>query len=314
MDLSLESDIPIVYTMRWIGTATFRSVKEVVKATAFPVDRADSKRRFLLIYLTRLFFFVGVRLWKDNCPRQAAALSYQTVLSMVPLLAVALATTTWLNLGEFKEHLTAFAATHLMPSSAQSVGAFIIESASSVRLQAMGVVGGFSVLVLSVLLLFTIESAINEIFRCTRKRPLWARLLTVLLLLILGPPALVLSLYFTGRLVFFRHLVSGLMPLVFTVIPIFFAYWLVPRTPIRLRNALVASIITGILLEGLKIGFAFYVTHLGQTLSYLYGAVAILPLAMVWIYLTWLIFLFGAELNAALHEVKRRDQFLGGAF
>lgn len=300
--------------MRWLSTSTFRSVKEVVKATAFPRDRADSKRRFILIFLTRLFFFVGVRLWKDNCPRQAAALSYQTVISLVPLLAAALATTTWLNLGAFQDHLIAFASTHLMPRSAESVGTYIIESAKSVRLHAIGVAGGLSVLVFSVVLLFTIESTVNEIFRCTRKRPLWARLLVVLLLLVLGPPALGLSLYFTGRLVFFSYLTGWLMPLVFTLIPILFIYWLVPRTPIRFRNALIASVTTGILLEGLKIGFAFYVSHVGQTLSYLYGTVAILPLAMVWIYLNWLIFLFGAELSAALHEVKRRDQFLGASF
>ena len=61
--------------------------------------------------------------------------------------------------------------------------------------------------------------------------------------------------------------------------------------------------------EMFKIGFAIYARHLGQTLSYVYGTFAILPLFMVWMYMAWLIFLFGAELNAAFHEVKRHDRF-----
>ena len=58
-------------------------------------------------------------------------------------------------------------------------------------------------------------------------------------------------------------------------------------------------------------GFALYARHLGVTLSYVYGTMAILPLFMIWVYLAWIIFLFGAELNAALHEVKRHDTFEG---
>jgi membrane protein len=68
-------------------------------------------------------------------------------------------------------------------------------------------------------------------------------------------------------------------------------------------------VIAGVMLEIVKLGFALYARHLGATLSYIYGTVAILPLFMIWIYLAWLIFLFGAELNAALHEVKRHDRF-----
>ena len=58
----------------------------MARATVFPADWEDSRRRFVLVYLIRLLSLVGSRLWRDRCPRQAAALAYQTVLSLVPLL------------------------------------------------------------------------------------------------------------------------------------------------------------------------------------------------------------------------------------
>ena len=154
-----------------------------------------------------------------------------------------------------------------------------------------------------------VRSNINEIFRCKRQRPIVARLITALVLLTLAPAAMGISLYLTGKLLVLPALITTLMPLIFTILPLFLCYWLVPHTEIRLRYALVSAIAAGILLEGLKVGFAFYVKHVGATLSSIYGAFTILPLAMIWIYLTWIIFLFGAELNASLHEVRRRDQF-----
>jgi membrane protein len=68
-------------------------------------------------------------------------------------------------------------------------------------------------------------------------------------------------------------------------------------------------VFAGVLLEIFKTAFAFYAKHLGETLSYIYGTFAILPLFMIWLYLAWVIFLFGAELNAALHEVSHYDRF-----
>ncbi len=294
---------------RWTPTSLFRNVKDVVRATTFPTHRAGSKRHFVLIYAVRLLFLVGRRLWVDNCPRHAAALAYQTMLSLVPLLAVAVAVTTLFELVEYQEHLARFAEGHLMPDAAGAVGRYIIETASRVRLTTLGIFGGAMLLVVSSMLILTVERTVNEIFRCSHLRPFWARLSISIVLLALAPVAFGLSLYYTGKLVALPALFSTVKPLAFSITALFLCYWLIPRTKITLRNALVAAGVTGLLLDALKIGFAFYVKYLGATLSYLYGTFAILPLAMIWIYLMWLIFLFGAELTAALHEVKQRDLF-----
>lgn len=285
------------------------AARDVARATAFPEDKGDSRRRFVAIYLVRLFFLVGRRLWRDNCQRHAAALAYQTVLSLVPMLALAVAVTTLLELVEYREHIAKFAEGHLMPEAARSVGQYVVEAASSVRLTALGIAGGGSLLILSAMLLLSVERTVNDIFRCARQRPFWKRLAISLLLLVAIPVVFGLSLYYTGRLLVLPRLFGTVKPLVFSVATLLLCYWLIPRPKIRFKNALISAIAAGIVLEALKIGFAFYVRYLSATLSYLYGTFAILPVAMIWIYLMWLIFLFGAELNAALHEVRHHESF-----
>jgi membrane protein len=250
-------------------------------------------------------------LWTDKCQRLAAALAYQTVLSLVPLIAVVVSVTTILHLETLNRYMTDFLQANLVPEAASSVGGYVIDLATGVRPHALGVVGGVTLVVLSVMLLFTVEQSINEIYRCNRPRDLWIRILVSLVLLAIAPSALGLSLYFTGKLVLMAQSVSAVAPVTITVVMLFLCYWLLPHTEVRLRFAAISALVTGVLLEALQFGFAVYVQYLGKTLSYVYGTFAILPLSMIWIYLAWLVFLFGAELGAALHEVKYHNHFVG---
>ncbi len=295
--------------MRFFSRSFFDNAGEMARATVFPTDLVDSKRRFVLVYALRLVFLVGRRLWQDNCPRQAGALAYQTMLSLVPLLAVSVFVMTRLNLSEYMEQLNRLTASYLVPDTAEAVGRYIIDSASGVRIRALGIAGAVGLLALSVTLLLTIERAVNEIFRCTKSRPMWRRILTALVLLVVGPAALALSAYLTGRVLVLPGFLSALKPLAVSVPALLVCYTLIPKTRIQMKFSIPAAVVAAILLEGLKLGFTFYVRHLGASLSYLYGTFAILPLAMIWIYVSWLIFLFGAELSAALHEVAHHGRF-----
>ena len=292
----------------WRSRNILDKAGDLARATVFPTDLSHSKRQFVAVYLLRLLFLVGRRLWRDNCPRQAAALAYQTVLSLVPLLAVSISFATLINLAEYQTYLTQFAAEHLMPASADKVTTFVIDAANGVKIRALGIFGLVGLVVLSTMLLFTIEGAINEIFRCPKGRPLYKRLLIALLLLTVAPLAMAVSIYFTGRLVIIPGLFSSVKPLLPTILALFAFYKLIPNTRVHGLHAFAAAVTTSILLELLKVGFAVYVKQIGDTLSYLYGTFAIMPLAMVWIYMAWVVFLFGAELAASLHEVREHDK------
>ncbi|MCP4674964.1 MAG: YihY/virulence factor BrkB family protein [Deltaproteobacteria bacterium] len=285
---------------------------EIARATVFPMDQAGSKRRFVLIYIVRLFFLVGRRLWRDKCPRQSAALAFQTLLSIVPLLAVAVAVASTLDLDIYRERMMDYLEAHLLPASASAVGRQVVELAGGVRPKTLGIAGGATLVFLAMTLLFNVERVVNEIFRCQRPRRFWTRGIIALFLLLGAPVAFGLSLYFTRDLLTLPHFLNAGLPLLFTILTLFLSYWLLPHTKISIRHATVAALSAGVFFEGFKVGFAFYAQHLGATLNYVYGTFAILPLFMVWMYMAWLIFLFGAELNAALHEVRRHDRFMNG--
>jgi membrane protein len=282
---------------------------EVARATVFPVDLATSKRRFALIFAVRLLFLVGRRLWRDKCPRQAAALSYQTFLSLVPMLALAIAFGYALGLDAYVDRVIAFLEGQLLPETAAEIGDRIRGIAGAVRPGALGGVGGATLAVLAVMLLLTVDRAVNEIFRCSVARRIVPRIFTGLALLLLAPLAFGLSLYYTGRLFTLPRFATALLPLAFTTTALFLCYWLLPRTKVLVRHSFVAAATAGVLFEAVKLGFAIYAQHAGLALSPVYGTLVILPLFMVWVYVAWLIFLFGAELSAALHEVRRHDLF-----
>ncbi len=295
--------------MNWLNRLLSVSLSDIARATAFPREYASSKRQFVLIYFIRLCFLVGRRLWHDKCPRKAAALSFQTMVSLLPLTVVIVAVASTFELDAYEERLTGFLEANLMPHAASSVGRQVLEMARDIQPGTLGLVGGISLVLIAMSLLFSIEEIINDIFRRIRSRPLLRRVFTALILIIVAPIAFGVSLYFTGNLLFLPKMINTGLPLLFTILSLFFCYWLLPHTKISIGLSIVSAILAGVLLEAVKIGFAFYVKHIGITISYVYGAFAILPLFMIWTYLAWLIFLFGAEFNAALHEVRHHERF-----
>jgi membrane protein len=285
------------------------TVRDVARSTVFPVDLASSKRRFVLIYFVRLCFLVGRRFWSGHCPRHAAALSFQTLLSMVPLLAVALVVATALDMGQYQDRMITFLQANLVPSAAREVVQQVIQLGSAFRTKTLGIVSGTTLVIIAITLLFTVEGTINEIFGYSKRRKFVRRLIIAFTVLLFAPLALGLSIYLTGELLILPRFASASIPLLLTITALFFCYWLLPPVTVQLRHSLISAAIAGVIFEITKVGFAFYTRYLGETLSYVYGTFAILPLFMVWLYLAWIIFLFGAEFNAALHEVRYHNRF-----
>ncbi len=283
---------------------------EVTRSTIFPRDLANSRRQFVLIFIIRLFFLVGRRLWNDRCPRDAAALSYQTLVSLVPLLFIAMAITGFLNMDFYVEEAIHFVEHNLLPDAAGKASAYIRGTASSIRPGPLGFAGAAGFLVIAMTLFINVEQVVNDIFRCRAHRAILLRIFLSLLLVLAVPGALSYSVYHSGRLLFST---SGafqiLLPAAFLIASLFLCYWLLPHQKIQKSWAAVSALVTGIGMELARWGFTVYAGYVGGTLSYVYGTMAILPLFLVWVYLMWLIFLFGAELNASLHEVKHYDRF-----
>lgn len=252
------------------------------------------------------------RFAEDQAPQRAAALTYTTLLAIVPLLAISFAAFSAFPAYEgMREQLQGFIFENFVPQ----VGPVVLEHlrefvGKTGRLTAIGII---FLVVTAVMLLSTISSAFNAIWRVRQSRSLLLRL-PVYWLILTAPPILMaaamsLSGYlftvaqasgvetFTGPLIRLALLVPPLLQ----TIGLFLLYIFAPNYPVRWRDALVGGVTAGLVLELLKKGFGLYVTYF-PTYQTIYGALATFPIFLLWIYVAWMVVLFGAEMAAALPE------------
>ena len=87
-------------------------------------------------------------------------------------------------------------------------------------------------------------------------------------------------------------------------------FLVMPAASVRRRDAVMGGLVAAVLLEGLKKGFGFYVTHF-PTYETIYGVMATIPIFLMWVYLSWMVILFGAEVAAALPEWRAGARRIG---
>jgi len=179
-----------------------------------------------------------------------------------------------------------------------------------------GVGFGFLVVV-AVMMMVNIDHAINAIWRVRRKRGPLAMFLMYWAILTLGPLLIGISMAVTPLLVsipFFtettasqemRSYLLALMPLLASMVAFTLLYALVPNRRVPFLHALAGGVLAALLFELAKHGFAFYLTNF-PTYEAIYGALAVIPIFLVWIYLSWVIALLGAEFAYCL--IIFRDQ------
>jgi membrane protein len=169
----------------------------------------------------------------------------------------------------------------------------------------IGPVGGVLLIWTAVGLLSALESSLNRIFGAARSRSVARRLLLYWSALTLGPVTLAAASYMGEKMIaLFGHTpgVSWLLvaagrvgPIVVGVLMIAALYKLLPNTAVRWRSALGGAAVATVLWLVAKWGFAYYVERLVLK-GNLYGVLGVLPLFLLWLYYSWLILLFGAEL------------------
>ena len=256
------------------------------------------------------------RFGEDRCSRAAGALSFTSLLSIVPLTAVVFGMLSifpvfQLWMGTIQD----FVYGNFVPSSGEVVQKYLEQfSKQAGRLTAFGLL---FVIVTAIMMMATIEQTFNDIWRVQQPRKLLQRFLTYWTILTLGPFLIGVSLSLTSQLFSLqmfsdRGVFSGLrgvavqvLPMVFETLTFFLLYTLVPNAPVKLRHALAGAACAALLFELAKHGFAYYVTNV-QTYQTIYGAVAVLPIFQVWIYLSWLVILLGAVVTAQLNDRQAR--------
>lgn len=256
--------------------------------------------------------FLWHRFLDDSCFESAGALAYTTMFALVPFAAVVFVVLAAFPVfDEWTARLTDFVFTNFVPDSARVVEKYLQDFALSAReLSSTGVV---ALLVSVVLTMWSIEQAFNRIWRVPAPRPKLMRFLVYWTLLTLGSLIMVLAMATTSAL-FSLPALSGeeardvtgqllvYLPTLLEFLAFTLAYWLIPHRPVPLRFAVAGGLLAMLLFEALQWAFAIYLRN--ASFGQLYGALAVLPIFLVWLYASWLVVLLGASLAASLSAFR----------
>jgi membrane protein len=283
---------------------------------ALPTRLTAATGRLSLGDVGRLARYTVNRFLDDNALQLAGSLTYTTLLSLVPAAVVGFATLAGVPaFAPLREAILEAVFTNLLPSAMDALrGEFDRFSENAGKLGLAGLIG---MMVTAVLTLSAIEGAFNTIWRAREKRGLASRLAIYWAFLTLGPLLFGASISLTS-LVFTTARSAGidgfapawLRPAAFAppaIAWIGFAwlYFTLPNRAVHLVHALIGGAVAALLFEGLKRGFAWYIVTF-PTYQAIYGALAIVPILLVWTYLAWTVTLFGAVVTASLPEWRHR--------
>lgn len=254
--------------------------------------------------------FLWRRFLDDNLFQAAGSLAYTTAFALVPLAVVVLGVLSAFPVfRDLSGQLVDYVLSNFVPSAADAIEARLDKlSENTSKLTAAGTVA----LVISLLVtLNSVESTFNRIWRVASARPRLSRYLVYWTVLTLGTLLAAASLSVSARFFAMKLFVEttqgqwianfslGMAPVLIELAVVVLAYRVVPHHTVKWRHAIAGAVLAVALLELVKAGLGLY---LGSFEGYqnLYGAMAFIPILMLWIFLGWVAILLGASLASSM--------------
>lgn len=258
----------------------------------------------------RFLTLVTTRFIEDQGLANAASLTYTTLLSLVPLMTVSLAIFAAFPISDrVALEVQNFVFANFLPNSGAVLQRYFQEfSNKAAHLTGPGFV---SLIVVALLLMENIDRAFNRIWRSPHQRRPVAKFLEYWAVLTLGPILIGLSMAVTSYLIsipIFSDAAATLdgvnrwlkiTPLLASIVAFTLLYAIVPNRWVSLPHALAGAVLAAVLFEGVKQAFANYLT-IFSTYEAIYGALAMVPIFLVWVYSSWAVTLLGAEFACCL--------------
>jgi len=266
-----------------------------------------------------LLHFTWCRFIEDRCMQTAGALAYTSIFALVPLTAAVLGILAAFPVfAGWRDSITAWMFVNFVPATGDAVQGYITEfAANASKATAVGIL---VLLFSAVALMMSIEDAFNRIWRVQTARPAGSRFVIYWTTLTLGPLLVVAALAISSYVIALPFIgaaaeewslktrVLSVLPFLIVWSALVAAYMVIPNRGVRIGHALIGAFIAAALFEGAKRGFAWYATRANY--QQVYGAIAIVPIFIFWIYLSWAIVLFGASLTASLSAFDYRPASL----
>ncbi len=191
----------------------------------------------------------------------------------------------------------------------------ISEKAANIDAKSIGAFGLILFIWAALALAVELERSFNRVFNCHVGRAWHHRIPIYWAVMTLGPVLIWMSLSVAGKLMssiegitflsWIARFGSSMAALGASWLLLFLLFKLMPNTSVKVRPALIGSLVAAVLWEGAKQGFGLYVSR-AVSYSAIYGTLGLFPLFLLWLYLSWLIVLFGLEITYTLQAMKGR--------
>ncbi len=280
--------------------------------------RAIRLKATTLKYSTHWYAFLrhlGKRTSDDRITVVASSLAYTTLLSLVPLITVVFSVMSAFPIFDsWQQSVETFLYNNLVPHATGTVQTYLHEFVTNTG--KMTSIGLAALFVVALLLISTIDKQLNRIWRCKIERHFLLSFSVYWMILTFGPLFIAISLGVSSYLMSMSFLttasVSGggvallkLVPTTLGILGLFVMYVVIPHRSVPFRYAFIGACVSAALFDAIKSIFAWYLVNF-PSYEVIYGALATIPILLVWIYLCWLIVLIGAEITAALTEFNQR--------
>jgi membrane protein len=283
-----------------------------------PMQRIKESALIILKRFSVFWYWVVREFFRQKCTARASSLSLTSLLAVVPMIVVLVTVLSMIpSFTKLEGKVQDFIFHNFVPSTGNSIGGYIEQITSSrVGLPVMAVVFLF---VVSVMMMMSLESALNDIWKTNQKRSIGAAFLLYWGCLTLGPvllgTGLIVSSYIASL-----HWVSDIslngparllsaLPFIFNLCAFTFVYKVIPYAKVNLFHAFLGALFATVVFELAKMIFTLYVTNV-PTYEIVYGALAVIPLFIIWVFVSWQIFLLGAiVVNGLYLSQAKRDTY-----
>ncbi len=259
---------------------------------------------------------IAARFHQERCLDMASTLTFTTLLSLVPLITIMIAIfSAFPQFTDFSGHTKSIVIENMLPETGGKIISRYMEqfAGNAARLTAVGII---FLTVTVMMMIYSIDSAFNKIWRVTRQRTVIQRVLVYWAVLTLAPILLGGSLSMTSWLIGMSAghfglssvmlVILKLIPLVLTTLAFALLFRVVPNRFVPLRHALIGGVVSALAFEAMRRGFTLYISNF-PTYKLVYGAFASVPIFLLWVYLSWLIVLIGAVLTATLSSWRSKS-------
>ncbi len=252
-------------------------------------------------------FVIG--LWeqfnRDKIIIRASGLAYSSLLAAVPLIAVVFAVLSAFGaLDDLKLKVQEFFLTNLLPTRQDEIIGLLDQFTSNTA--KLGFLGFAFLTLAAILLLDNVESNFNDIYHVPSRRSFFNKITAYTSVLVLGTLFMGASISISARVSAILHAgvrldlswisrqLSWLFPLLLAFLAFLVAYKVIPYTRVRFKSAVLGASISAVLFEFAKY---FFADSVGQSVRYstVYGSLAVIPIFLIWLYITWIIVLLGLE-------------------